>query len=169
MAVTYEPITTTTLGTATSSITFSSISSAYTDLRVVYTGTTSNNGNTVWMRFNSDSETTYSYTALYGTGTAPARSVTTADRTFAILGDAYATGTSTTIPQFATADIFSYSGSANKTVLTTASADKNGSGGVQRNVNLWRSTSAINAIEFQCSGFNFSIGTTITLYGIKAA
>jgi hypothetical protein len=168
MPITYEPIATITLGSATSSVTLSSISSAYTDLRVVYTGTTSNNGNTVWMRFNGDSGTTYSYTTLYGNGTTAA-AVTTADRTFAILGDAYATGTSTTFPQLATADIFSYSGSTNKTVLTTASASKNGTGGVQRNVNLWRNTSAINAIEFQCSGFNFSIGTTITIYGIKAA
>jgi hypothetical protein len=35
MASTYEPIATTTLGTATASVTFSSISGAYTDLVLV--------------------------------------------------------------------------------------------------------------------------------------
>jgi hypothetical protein len=40
MPATYEPIATTTLGGAAATITFSSISSAYTDLRIVLVGTT---------------------------------------------------------------------------------------------------------------------------------
>jgi hypothetical protein len=38
MAITYEPIATTTLGTAAASVTFSSISGAYTDLVLVCNG-----------------------------------------------------------------------------------------------------------------------------------
>jgi hypothetical protein len=36
MAITYEPIATTTLGSATSTVTFSSISGSYTDLVAVF-------------------------------------------------------------------------------------------------------------------------------------
>ena len=36
-------------------------------------------------------------------------------------------------------------------------------------VNLWRSTSAINNIQFFTDATNFAAGSIITLYGIKAA
>jgi hypothetical protein len=41
--------------------------------------------------------------------------------------------------------------------------------GTQELVGLWRNTAAINAIKFYSAGSNFSIGSTFTLYGIKAA
>ena len=35
--------------------------------------------------------------------------------------------------------------------------------------NLWRSTSAINAVKLNAVSNTFAAGTVITLYGIKAA
>ena len=62
MASTYEPIATTTLGSAASSITFSSIPATYTDLRLVLVHTPSASTGNAQMQFNSDTATNYSYT-----------------------------------------------------------------------------------------------------------
>ena len=69
MAITYEPIATTTLGTSASSVTFSTIPGTYTDLVLVVAGTSAaTNGNE--MQFNGDTGNNYSFTLLYGTGSA---------------------------------------------------------------------------------------------------
>ena len=166
MPATYESIATTTLGTAASSITFSSISSAYTDLRVVFFAKGS--GTTPRLTYNSDNGTNYSHTDLYGIGSGSGASSREISNNYIFLAGMFDLGTNF---QFYTLDIFSYAGSANKTCLITASADQNGSGGVDRAVGLWRNTSAINTIKLQHGNGagNFDIGTTATLYGIKNA
>ena len=69
-----------------------------------------------------------------------------------------------------TLDIFSYAGSTFKTMFVEETADINGSGGLNRRVGLYRSTSAITSINFFAQGVaNFAIGSTFTLYGIKNA
>lgn len=162
MAATYESIATTTLGSAAASITFSSISSAYTDLRLVvnFLGTTG-----ARLTYNG-SATTYSDTILYGDGTSAGSTLSTG-ATY-IDFTAYSEA-STTIPALVTADIFSYAGSRFKTCLITASADKNGSGYVERIVGLWRNTSAITSLTVTASSGSFAINTTATLYGILRA
>lgn len=160
-------IATTTLGSAASSITFSSISSAYTDLRVVFSNVkiSSSSGNVAYLRFNGDTAGNYSFTTVYGYGTGAASTRGTS-------GDGY-TGiqlnigaVSTTIPQFFTADVFSYKGSTFKTALLTNSQDENGSGFAGNGVGLWRSTSAITSLTLIHSATTFAAGTTATLYGI---
>ena len=165
MATTYEKIATTTLGSATSTITFSSIAASWTDLRIVCTYLTTASGN-VRLRFNSDTGTNYSGTQLAGLGTSAISDRVTSG-TFA-----YTVGNSTsssTIPFLLEADIFSYAGSTYKTCLISTSADLNGSGSVEKWVDLYRSTSAINAILLYPSSGNFDIGTTATIYGILKA
>lgn len=168
MPATYEPIATTTLGSAASSITFSSIPNTYTDLRVVLTYTRSNAGSMyVALQFNSDTATNYSSTVLYGYGTGLGSSLLTSGTQMFLNDQDPGNGTN---PAMATADIFSYAGSTFKTVLATHSADNNGSGGVSRTVGLWRSTSAITSILVKSwSTPTFAIGTTATLYGILKA
>jgi hypothetical protein len=164
MPATYEPIATTTLGSATNSITFSSISSAYTDLRLVVVGTVNSNGVEVRVQLNNDASSLYSNTQLTGNGTA-ASSNRYAATYFQFIGSG-----SSTIPNMATMDLFSYAGSTNKTVLTTWSGDLNGSGTVERTVSLYRSTTAISTVKILASGANtLSTGTTATLYGILKA
>jgi hypothetical protein len=162
---TYDKIATTTLGSAAASITFSSIAASWTDLRLVFVGTTNTAGNGIVIRFNSDTATNYSQTYLYGSGSAAGAGAQTS------VGYLYlaTAALSTTVPELVTADIFSYAGSTYKTVLGTASQDLNGSGYVDMNVGLWRSTSAITTIALSDESGSFNTGTTATLYGIKAA
>lgn len=165
MPATYEPIATTTLGSAASSITFSSISSAYTDLRLVFVCTNVSGGDQANITFNGIGGTSYSITSLYGDGaSAGSLSSTNQPAINAAIG-----GTSTTIPTMYTADIFSYTGSTFKTCLVTGNEDKNGSGLVSRTVGLFRNTAAITSVTIAKSGGTYAIGTTATLYGIKNA
>ena len=165
MAATYEPIATTTLGSAAATIDFTSISSAYTDLRLVIVGKYTSAGGNTRIRFNSDTASNYSSTRIAGDGTS-ASSDRLTNQTFQRLNF---DGNSTTIPDLLTVDIFSYAGSTFKTSLITSTEDKNGSGSVIRIVGLYRSITAISSITISLSSSTFASGTTATLYGIKAA
>jgi hypothetical protein len=164
MATTYEPIATTTLGSAATSITFSSIAATYTDLRLVLTGKKNTAaGSVINFRLNSDTSANYSWTYLSGDGTS-ATSSAAASFSFGYFGPAL----DATNMFLVTLDFFSYAGSTYKTALATLSNDNNGTGIVSRVVNLYRSTSAISSIELRC-GDSYAAGTTATLYGIKNA
>jgi hypothetical protein len=166
MPITYEPIATTTLGTAAADITFSSIPATYTDLRIVWTLKSAGPGNDIAsFRINNDSTSLYSATYLWGDGT----SVSSARASSATLIYCTLNNSSTTVPHFATIDLFSYAGSTNKTSLITYSGDNNGSGDVNRHVGLYRSTSSITSVKIFINGVNMAIGTTATLYGILRA
>jgi hypothetical protein len=175
MPATYEPIATTTLGSAASSYTFSSIPATYTDLRVVV----------YWkldvayypsIRLNGNSSTVYSYTSLRGNGS----SVSTQRDTSKTEGR-LVTGiqTSNLSPAFVTFDIFNYTNATqNKTILATLSNDRNGTdavgpGTVARDVILCRITSAITSLTLLGDSVytpnNLAAGTIATLYGIKVA
>lgn len=170
MPATYEPIASTTLTSTATSITFSSISSSYTDLRVVLFANTTNAGGeeNSFMRFNSDSSTNYSNTWLTGDGGSRASGQVQSATAIWSRWSEYGAGTS--VWTMTTFDIFNYTGSKFKTVLATGSADANGSGWVTRTVGIWRSTSAITSITLPVQGAgSFEIGTTAALYGIKAA
>jgi hypothetical protein len=165
MPQTYDPIATTTLGIASTSITFSSIPATYSDLRLVFVGSTvSSDG--ISVRVNGDTSSSYSDTSLEGRGTAVA-SQQLSNRTFWSLAGFWSANTDTTI-FMQTLDIFSYTQGVNKTALGTSSLDKNGSGDVLRTIHLWRSASVINSLTVAAS-VNMPIGTTATLYGIKNA
>ena len=166
MATTYEKIATNTLSSAQSSITFNSISSAYTDLRLILVSTGSV-ANYAKINFNSDTATNYSDTVIYGDGTTAYSARDTSAAT--VFLDGGYTQMSTTVPALYEVDIFSYAGSTFKTFLSAASIDKNGSGSVARVVGLWRSTSAITSIALAVNTGNFAAGSTATIYGILKA
>ncbi len=156
-------IATTTLGSAATSITFSSIPGTYTDLRMVIVTTGSTGGPGVYLRPNNDGSSLYSFTTINGDGSA------VATYKYANFSEGFwlSFNAAPTTPAVYTADIFSYAGSTNKTCLATASVDKNGSGWTERTVCLYRSTSAITQLSFtSLSTATFAAGTTATLYGI---
>jgi hypothetical protein len=169
MPATYEPIATTTLGSNASSITFTSIASTWTDIKLIAVLKGAGTSPTFRARVNSSTTTIYSHTAIDGNGTSATSSRGTGLDYIATGG----TTISATNPEFYELDFFSYAGSTNKTMLVGRSADYNGSGDVERYVNLWRSTTAISSIQLYANLFNasglFATGSTATLYGIKAA
>jgi hypothetical protein len=164
MPATYEAISTTTLGSAASSITFSTIPGTYTDLRLVLVATSASN-NTTRIRFNNISTTSYSYTWLVGTGSAASSGRSTGNSQI----DEGDSSFFNTTPYLDIVDIFSYTGSTNKTILRQISSDRNGAGTVESQVALFRDTTAITRIDLIGSNTNFAIGTTATLYGILKA
>jgi len=161
MPATYEPIATTTLGSAASSIDFTSIPSTFTDIRVVLVSSRVS-GSAIHYRFNSDSGSNYSRTRVYGFGTSLGSD---ADTSQTEIG----TNNYGTYLHLHTLDIFSYAGSTNKTCLYEVNGDNNGSGTVSRGVGLWRNTSVINAVSIFLTSGTIAAGSTATLYGIKNA
>lgn len=156
----YVKIAETTLSTAASTITFSSIPNTYTDLRLVVVGTSTTSGG-LGIRFNS-SGTGYSVTRLRGNGTAASSDRETSTTSLNVGNIA------STQPSLYNFDIFSYAGSTNKTALCQTSNDLNGSGWVYSTVGLWSNTAAITSISvLEILGYQLAIGTTATLYGIK--
>lgn len=168
MATTYEPIATTTLGSAQANYTFSSISGTYTDLVLVVAGTTTTDGASLTVRFNSDSGTNYSETQLRGTGSS-AVSSRGSNLTYILLG--YSAGFSSSQGANAVMQIQNYS---NATTYKTALGRVNNANGAvgagtEANVGLWRNTAAITSITVGVDAGNLATGMTLTLYGIKAA
>jgi Zn-dependent M28 family amino/carboxypeptidase len=166
MPATYEPIATTTLGSAASSITFSSIPATYTDLIIVWVFQAVSAGSNAGIRFNSDTGNNYSYRGLTGTGGTVVSQGSSNNNQCYIQPNS--TAATSQLQMFQT-DVFSYAGSTNKTLLTSYSGDLNGSGDVSRVVNLWRNTSAITSVTLFFDAGNMTAGTTATLYGIKNA
>jgi len=165
MASTYSQIATQTLGSATASITFSSIPQTYTNLVLIVGNLiTVSTGQGLKIRFNSDTATNYSYTHMYGNGTT-AGSGRVSNTTSAQIGWG-AVGASGTlsnviaqIPQYANATTY-------KTVI---SRSNDSAAEAVALVSLWRSTAAINTVSIFPSSGNLQTGTTATLYGIKGA
>jgi hypothetical protein len=169
MPTTYEKIATTTLSSTNTVITLSSIPSTYTDLRIVAMLKVTNPGTVVeeWFRVNNDSATNYSVTRITGDGSS-ATSVRETNQAQIPIKSGAASGNFL----MTKIDIFSYAGSTNKTMLIDITADSNTnntSSVVQQQVGLWRSTSAINRIDFVGAGDTFAIGSSVTLYGILKA
>ena len=163
MPATYEPIATTTLGSAANQVTFSSIPATYTDLILVMNGQIASGGNdNILYQYNGDTATNYSGTSLYGTGSAAASDRASNSANY-IAGRVGSAVNSTSIFQ-----VQNYSNTTTyKTSLTRANVSD---ALVMAFVSMWRSTAAINSIKvYTSSAVNFNTGSTFTLYGIKAA
>jgi len=159
---TYNCIATTTVsGTSTNSVLFDSIPSTYTDLvLVVNSSKTTGSVVNIYLRFNGDSGTNYSATAVYGTGSV-AGSFRETTTIWGIAGN-QTTGMSNTI-----CHIMNYANTTTyKTFLRRNNVpDDSTSAGVA----LWRNTAAINQVEVLLTVSNFfTAGSILSLYGIKA-
>ena len=161
----YEVISTQTLGSAVETVTFSSIPQTYTDLVVVVNAFSSATSD-LYLTFNSDSAANYSRTVLWGNGTS-AGSVRSSSANFIAL-TYYGRVWDNQGTSVHTVNIMNYSNTTtNKTVLARASSQQEG---VEATVGMWNSTAAITSMTFDLvSTRTFSVGSTLTLYGIKAA
>ena len=168
MPKTYEPIATTTLSSSAATIDFTSIPATYTDLRMIISGV-SNAGDNIFYRFNGSASSVYSRTDMVGSGSA-ALSVRASGLTLGRLTN-YGWPDTNAGNQVTIWDIMNYS---NTTTFTTSLARSNrATNGVEALVNLFSNTSAITSISIATNQFsgssNWLSGTTVTLYGIKAA
>lgn len=171
MATTYVPLYTTTLASATSSLTISSISSAYTDLVLV--SSMMGDAGTIDTRltFNGDSSTNYSATRMWGDGTSGS-SNRSSNRAFIDMN--YGGSVTTTSPTTSIIEIFNYANTTTYKTVLMRSADV---GGIYQasnaNVAMWRGSTgsaaqAITSITITGTN-NFKAGSTFSLYGIEAA
>ena len=166
-------IASTTLGTATASVTFSSIPATYTHLQIRFLARTNraDNIDNVKLAYNSDtSSSNYTYhdfggdgsgMYVYGSG-APERNA---------FSMASAANVGANIFGVGIADILDYANTNKyKTHRNLGGSDANGSGRVALVSGLWLSTSAITSITLTpSSGTTFNQYSSFALYGIKGA
>jgi hypothetical protein len=161
----YDSISTTTLGSTTTSITFSSIPATYTHLQVrLFAKDGAASLSSLAIRLNSDAGANYAYHRLYGDGTSVSASSSTGV-TFGIIGVEENQFGATVI------DILDYTNTNKYTVTRSLSGwDNNGSGWVGLWSSLWLNTAAVNTITLQsAAGNGFTQYTSAALYGIKRA
>jgi len=164
----YESIATTTLGTAASVITFSSIPATYKHLQIreISQINVAGASKDVYMRFNSDTGANYSMHVLYGNGTSALATASTS-ATYAELAT---TGTTAGASVFSggVIDILDYADTNKyKTSRSIVSWDGNGTGVVFFYSGNWRSTSAISTVTLTASTGSFTANSSFALYGIK--
>lgn len=170
----FEQIATTVLTSTANTITFSAIPSTYKhlQLRMVSKTTDSSASGYLFLRFNSDSGSNYSYHYVLGNGSS-AVSAAASSSTFA--GLIFMNGNSVSASAFSPnmLDILDYADTNKFKTSILFGGRANGSTGASQ-VHLesanWRSTSAITSINLLFGdGTNLSIGSRFTLYGIKGS
>jgi hypothetical protein len=173
MPETYVPITTTTFGSTTASVTFSSLPTTFSDLVVVANGKTQSSSsslNDIGVRFNGDTGSNYTtiktFSLSYSSLTVSTNINGTAIETYM--------DCSPTVDNLGSSfklDIFDYNTTYSyKNIINRAAAMTQTDKGVFLTASTWKSTAAITSITiFPTSGSGFYAGTYIALYGIKRA
>jgi hypothetical protein len=169
---TYTPIASQTVGTATPNITFSSLPQNYTDLVLVISGQVSTPSSFA-MRVNGDSATNYSTTYLYTDGTVSLGSGRSTNQTQVDYGTTNGIAASGSLYSPVIVNIMNYAnGVTFKTFVgtnRTATGGYLGNSDITQAVSLYRSTNPITSITvFPTNSANWSIGSTITIYGVAA-
>jgi hypothetical protein len=165
----YESIASATGTGSSGTITFSSIPNTYTHLQIRFMALTATSTDYITINANSDTGSNYTWHILGGSGTV-ASAAGQANASYTYLD--YNQPINTTNPSVGILDIHDYASTSKfKTGRCFTGCDKNGSGDVELNSFLWRSTSAISTLTFKLQGgsVNFATTTTFALYGIKGA
>jgi len=154
---TYTQIASTTVGTATNTVTFSSIPATYTDLVIIMNGTATAAAD-VYLNYNTDTTSSnYSNTYLSGNGSTAG----SGRDPIPAVGLFYTTDTNII------ANVMNYSNAT--TYKTCISRGNTAASLVITRVMMWRNTAAINQVVVKHSTGNFNTGATFSLYGITAA
>ena len=172
MAQTYDQIASYSFPSAASNYTFTSIPTTYTDLVLVtnvsYQSLGANTGYPLIRVGNStvDTGTNYSYRFIYSDASSV---VTNGAGTNSNYYNTIMNQTGTT----QSTGIFHFQNYANTSIWKTILHRMNDAGitvtGVSATACLWRSTSAINTIQFyDLNNYNFAVGSTLSLFGIKS-
>jgi hypothetical protein len=157
----YIPLATVTLGSAASSVTFSSIPATYRDLILVYNFLGSTNAFTAFT-VNSDTAANKGRVRMIGdAATFTDSSSTEANFYTGVLNTTNATTGIAQLMDYSTTDkhktfLLRWQGTESTTQVVNAFAYR------------WPSTSAITSINFFTTSGNFAIGATFNLYGIAS-
>jgi hypothetical protein len=165
----YDSIASTTLSTAASTITFSSIPSGYTHLQIRGIARNSAAADDIRLGFNSDTGSNYNFHVMRGSGTAATS--TWGSGTYIELGVIVYSGQTANVFAGFIVDVLDYGNTSKfKTLRVLNPADINGSGYVTYSSGLWRSTSAVSSITLSVGGGgNYTQYSSFALYGIKGA
>ena len=165
----YELISTTTLGTATSSITFSNLgdySSTYKHLQIRALTRTDQVNDGIFMRFNSDTGSNYADHNLYGNGSSVFSQARTSQTNIQFARTAYSSMTASSFSGIVLDILDAYSTTKN-TTIRALSGMTGGANNLQLYSGLWNNTAAISSINIFPGATNFVSGSRFSLYGIK--
>lgn len=168
----YESIATVTLGSASSSISFSSIPSTYQHLQLrglVRSAGSDASYQHIAIQLNSDTGSNYWSHGLYGTGSS-ALAHGDGSAVTKMLSANIPTSTQTASTFNGTViDILDYKNTnKNTTVRALGGFDSNGGGALGLYSGLWSNTAAVSTVTLTVyQGSNFVSGSTFALYGIK--
>jgi hypothetical protein len=171
----YESIATTTVGTPTTSVTFSSIPSTYTHLQIRAIAKNSENANAagyLLVQFNGDTASNYSRHNLYANGATTFADNATST-TFINGGYGVPRSNANAANMFGgyIIDILDYANTNKyKTTRSLGGSDQNNTNTTYISLSSgnWRSTSAVTSITITASvGFNHTQYSSFALYGVK--
>lgn len=157
---TYTPLATVALSGTDTSVEFANVPSIYRDIIAVIIGTAASTQG-ARLILNSDTNNNYTTVRMYGEGSGSGVSSSFAS-TYGYIGDVFSTSQTSILVQ-----LMDYSASdKNKTFLYRMN---NAGNYVMAGASRWASNTAVSNIKFELNnGAAWSIGTTISLYGVIA-
>jgi hypothetical protein len=164
----FESIATTTLGSSTSTVTFSSIPTGYKHLqiRMINRGT-GTSAFTILVRVNGDTGSNYAHHFLEGDGASAVAGGSASQTYITFYAQPKSNATANVFGAYII-DVLDYANTnKNKTFRHLGGFDANGSGYVDLDSGLWMSNSAITSIEFTTGATSFAQYSHFALYGIK--
>lgn len=160
----YDALSTVTVGTAVSTITFAGIPTGYKHLQIRALGKATASAY-LKTAFNG-SATGYADHYIDGNGasaTAGASTSATFITTFGAIAN-----TTANVFGVIIIDLLDYANTnKNKTMRALSGVDYNGSGNIDLSSGLWANTEAINQISFTLNTGNFAQHSQFTLYGVR--
>jgi hypothetical protein len=170
---TFESIATAVMdASGSATVTFSNIPQTYTHLQIravaKSNNTNANDANGIFMNFNGDTTSKYSFHYFYGSGSGTSASGNHTQTTISTAGWVNSNNYSASHFTANIFDIIDYKSTAKyKIVRSLAGNDGNGAGFVFLNSGSWQSNDAITSIELT-SGFGvFMQYSQFALYGIR--
>ena len=161
----YELISTTILGTATSSVTFdvTGLGSTYKHLQIRALAKSSSTNNNANLRFNGVTTTSYSFHTLYGTGSAVESAAITSATSIANIVNMPPSQFGASVIDILDA----FSSTKNKTVrYLSGMSDGGGVQSIALNSGLFISTSPTTSLTIT-GGVNLATGSRFSIYGLR--
>lgn len=166
MPLTYDSLGTVALSSNATNITFSSIPTTFTDLRLVIYASSAGSNNSYGLRFNGDTSSSYCITRQNASNAWNASR--DQSNTFFQFASADSTNAS---PLFITVDIMRYRTTNRKTILAHTNSNQNSTsvGQVSLGAGAYIGSSPIDSVTFLFSVNDIQAGSYAALYGIQVA